>query len=317
MRSLKIIILAVLTGFALLAQGDTFELVDGRSVSGELLMSSANDTEIRIKTGEGTYEKITWAEFSQSALKQLSQIPKLANYVEPFIEIPAVERIKKTEVKTNDVPHLDLPPKQNIVGALAGSSIGIFILILIYGANIYAGYEIACVRAYPPATVCAISAVVPFIGPIIYLCMPTRMQKPAEEEPKLTPAEEAAVAVASEADPASAPAHPGGLHFADEAATQAKNQIPETVVFQRGQFTFNRRFLETKFAGFFGMVRREADKDLHLIIKSARGEYDVFRINRISATDMHVEIHKGHASSEVVVPFVEIQEIQLKHKDAR
>jgi hypothetical protein len=31
---------------------------------------------------------------------------------------------------------------------------------------------------------------------------------------------------------------------------------------------------------------------------------------------MHVEIRKGAATSEVQLPFVEIQEIQLKHKDA-
>jgi hypothetical protein len=31
---------------------------------------------------------------------------------------------------------------------------------------------------------------------------------------------------------------------------------------------------------------------------------------------MHVQVNKGHASEEVMIPFSEIQEIQLKHKDA-
>jgi hypothetical protein len=47
-------------------------------------------------------------------------------------------------------------------------------------------------------------------------------------------------------------------------APPAPPDQPQTEVFQRGQFTFNRRFFETKFSGFFGMMRREADKDMVL-----------------------------------------------------
>ena len=79
---------------------------------------------------------------------------------------------------------------------------------------------------------------------------------------------------------------------------------------------FNRRFFETKFPGFFGVVRREADKDMVLFIKAARGQYIGERISRISANDMYVQVHKGEASEEVMVPFSEIQEVQLKHRDS-
>jgi hypothetical protein len=47
-----------------------------------------------------------------------------------------------------------------------------------------------------------------------------------------------------------------------------------------------------------------------------RGEYVATRISRIAANDMHLDVHKGGASQEVQIPFVEIQEIQLKHQDA-
>ncbi len=78
--------------------------------------------------------------------------------------------------------------------------------------------------------------------------------------------------------------HPTGLKLAGSApsdgatagqpeAGEQKPAIPQTVIYQRGQFTFNRRFIETKFPGFFGVVRRDADKDMVLIIKSSRGEY--------------------------------------------
>jgi hypothetical protein len=211
-------------------------------------------------------------------------------------------------------PRLERPPNGSLLGALFHSSVGIFALLLIYAANLYAAYEIAVVRAYAPPMVCGIAAVAPFIGPVIFLCLPTRMDKPALETVEAEPLPEAAGDHASMADAPAGAAH-SSLHIArpDAAAT---GSLPATQVFQRGQFTFNRRFLETKFSGFFGLIRRDAEKDLLLLIKSARGEYTVNRITRIAANDMHVEIRKGAATSEIQVPFAEIQEIQLKHKDA-
>jgi hypothetical protein len=87
-------------------------------------------------------------------------------------------------------------------------------------------------------------------------------------------------------------------------------------VFPRGQFTFNRRFFETKFPGFFGMIRRDADKDMVLLVKSSRGEFVAHRISRITANEIYLDVRKGAASQEVSVPFGEIREVQLKHKDA-
>jgi len=112
------------------------------------------------------------------------------------------------------------------------------------------------------------------------------------------------------------PAQAGGLHLAQHPVDAKGAPLPPTQVFQRGAFMFNRRFLETKFPGFFGVVRREAEKDLLLIIKAHRGEYTVDRISRISANDLHAQVRKGQASEEVTIPFTEIQEIRLKHKDS-
>lgn len=318
MRSLKTIFLCVLICSALALQAETFELVDGRTVSGEILPSSANDLGVQIKTGEGTYEKFTWAEFAQSTLKDLSQKPRIGQFVEPFIEIPIETRIKKTEVEIKPVPRLDLPQKRSLLAGLFGSSVGLFALLLIYGANIYAASEIARFRAYPVAMVCGIAAAAPFVGPIVFLCLPTKMEKSDAEIRESQAAAEAAHAnpFASEpVAPAETGTEAGGLHFAAPTAPAAA-ELPETQIFQRGQFTFNRRFIETKFSPFFGVVRREADKDMQLIIKSARGEFQVHRISRISAGDLHAEVHRGGASSEVVIPFGEIQEMKLKHKDA-
>lgn len=302
------------------ANADTFKLANGETTVGELLLSSANDLGVQIKLGEGKYDKLSWASFSQEDLKKLAANPKLAQFVEPFIEISQDERIKKTEVKIEQPPRLDRPARQSVLGALAGSGPGLLILLLLYAANLFAAYEVSIFRARPVAIVAGVSAVLPIIGPIIFLSLPMKL-KPVEEEVPAAPAEPAAATVAPPAEQADNPMlangaeHPAGLKLA-HAEAPAQAALPPTTTFQRGQFTFNRRFFETKFPGFFGVVRRDADKDMVLVIKSSRGEYVGNRISRIAANDLHLQVPRGAASEEVMIPFVEIQEIRHKHKDA-
>ena len=124
---------------------------------------------------------------------------------------------------------------------------------------------------------------------------------------------EAAIAAEQEATPGN-PAKSTRRAAAGVAA--AASTLPATKTFPRGQFTFNRRFFETQVPTFFAVVRSEADKDMVLSVKSLRGTHTVQRISRISSNEMYVQVQKGHASEEIVVPFAEIQEVQLKHKDA-
>lgn len=303
-------------------RADTLQLVDGSFVTGEIIVpGTADGLNIRFPSGE--YKKFPWTQFSQEALKELASNPRLAAYAEPLIEITEAERIRQTEVTINPVPRLERPRKSSVLGGLLRSSVGLTILLLIYAANIYAGYEISILRAYPAAMVCGISALAPFIGPIIFLCIPTRMESQAAEpmEEESTP-ESPAPSAQHGQGPAGAPPGAAGYAIAPSGQTpypppaQEAAKIPATQSFKRGNFTFNRRFIETKFPGFFGIARREADKDMVLIIKAARGSYEAHRITRIAANDMHVETRHGSATQEVPIPFSEIQELILKHKDA-
>jgi hypothetical protein len=79
---------------------------------------------------------------------------------------------------------------------------------------------------------------------------------------------------------------------------------------------FGRRFFETKMAGFLRMVPSEAERDLMINIKSSRGEYVGNRISKLQPDDLTLQFHKGSASSDVTIPFTEIQEVTIKHKDA-
>ena len=310
------------------AYAETFKLGNGDTLTGELL--AGNDVGAQIKVGEGEYKRVPWADFSQEELRKFAKVQKLAPLVEPFIEVTQQEKIKKTEINIKQPPRLERPAPQSLLGALFSSGLGLFIMLLLYAANIYAAYEVSIFRAQSAALVCGVSAVLPLAGPIIFLSMRTKIA-PATETWEPAPADAAPETAATDAvNPMQAEGaeHPTGLRLAGTGPADAvklghfeggedKPSLPPTVTFQRGQFTFNRRFLETKFPGFFGVVRRDADRDMVLVIKSSRGEYTGQRISRIAANDLHLQVQRGHATEEIMIPFVEIQEIKLKHKDAK
>jgi hypothetical protein len=209
---------------------------------------------------------------------------------------------------------LQIPAKQGLIGAFFGSGVGLFILFLIYAANVWAGYEVAIFRAQPPLLVAGLAAIpaLGFLSTIIFLCIPTQVKSAEEAQavPEAVPAEAAAEGhMPMEGEEA------GALHLAQGEQEPAKPALPPTTTYPRGQYTFNRRFFETKFPGFFGVVRRDSDKDMVLVFKSARGEYVGQRISRVAANDLHLQVQKGHASEEVQIPFIEIQEVRLQHKD--
>jgi hypothetical protein len=329
-RRLCLIAALVVCGLlAAAAYAETFKLVNGETVTGELLTASANDLGVQIKVSEGKYEKVPWANFSQEDLKAFAKVQKLEPLVEPFIEISQEEKIKKTDPNIKPPLRLERPAPQSLLGAMFSSGLGSCVLLLLYVSNIYAGYEVSIFRARPALLVCGVSAALPLIGPIIFLSMPTKMA-PIEETWETAAAAAAATSAAEAVNPMAAEGaeHPTGLRIAgtgpaevvssgQAAGGEQKPVLPPTTTYQRGQFTFNRRFIETKFPGFFSVVRRDADKDMVLIIKSSRGEYTGQRISRIAANDLHLQVHRGHATEEVMIPFVEIQEIRLKHKDAK
>jgi hypothetical protein len=304
------------------ASADTFKLVNGETITGDVLQTTADDQGVRIKVSDSDYTTVKWANFSQEDLKKFSSNQKLEPYVVPFIDIPPHSRAKRPDIAVKEPPRLERPAQQSLLGALCSSSLGLLILLSLYSANIFAGYEVAMFRGQTPALVAGLSAI-PVLGlaaPIVFLAIPGKSKTSAEAAPAApvighAPAPERS----EEINPmlGEGVRRPTGLKVShtEDADTQ-KPDVPETLVYQRGQYTFNRRFIETKFAGFFGVVRRDAERDLVLVINSARGLYVGQRISRISANDLHLQVQRGHASEEIMIPFQEIKEIRLQHKDA-
>src|SRR5205085_1299105 len=131
----------------------------------------------------------------------------------------------------------------------------------------YAAYEIALFRRRPVGLVCGLAAipVLGFLSPIIFISMPTKPRIEEEEtyEPDAAAAQAPTFSVPGMAPPEPEPAaDTGGLRLSHAPPAAGGAALPQPQIFQRGAFMFNRRFFETKFPGFFGMIRRDTDKDM-------------------------------------------------------
>jgi hypothetical protein len=291
-----------------------YQLVTGEIVAGDPLAPDARG--VIIKRVDGSLsERIPWTNFTQTGLQELAKaLPKQQKLLEPFLVEDEPEPVKKArqEVKFNRPPRLDRPDPRAGLGALFSSPLSLTLLLLVYLANLYAAFEIALFRNYPIPLVCGIAAIAPILGPIIFLSLPTHIPKEVVEEVPHTPeqiAYEHAVA-------AEHVAHHD--HGAAEGAVHAPRVAPghaAATVYQRGTTMFNRRFFETKLAGFLRMVPGEAERDMVIHVKSARGEHVAQRLSKVLPNELCLQVMKAGASSEVAIPYSEIYEIQIRHKD--
>ncbi len=278
-----------------------FKLVNGAVLNGQPIRPT--DTNVMVKLDSGTYTNLNWVQLSQETLRELEKNKALAPYALIFIDPPPTTRRTAATTKAvviKPVPRMDQPGG----GGLLASPVMVLLFFLVYAANIYAGYEISVFRQQPPALVCVVAGILPVLGPMIFLAMPTKQvkQEPDWEAPvEEMPAEQAPVTEEAAPEPATQDAQPA---------------IPPPVVYPRGQFTFNRRFFETKFAGFLKMVPGEAERDKVIEIKSARGEYTGHRLTKIEPNELYLQVRKGTATEDVMIPFSEVFEVTVKHKDS-
>lgn len=257
----------------------------------------------------GKAHLIRWAHMSQDTLKRLQSDKIGREYAKHFIDPPpqaAPKASNKVEIVIKPVPRMT----RYASGSLFASPITWFVLLLFYAGNIYAGYEIAMFRSRNKAMVAGICAAAPVIGPILFLCMPTKQEEVVVDETADVEAPPEVLAI---------PPTPEQIAAEAAAAAEAADtgpKLPPTAVYQRGQTTFNRRFFETKLAGYLKVVPGEAEKDMLLEFKSSRGDYVGKRFARISPNDITLLVFKGEASQEVTIPFNEIMEVKVRHKDA-
>jgi hypothetical protein len=281
---------------------ETLTLTDGSTVSGEIIKSDDNGLMLRLPGDVYGTTNVAWSLLAQDSLKQLATNPKLKPLVEVFIEPDASARPAKPEIQINPVKRMELPAKPSLFGGLAGSPLGLFILLVLYAANLYAGYEVSIVRARPAVQVIGVSAVLPIIGPVIFLAMPIKVEVPKEYHDFAAPAGTAGAA---------SQRTPEEIQIV-EASWKKEEKKPEPQIFARGKFTFNKRFVETKFAGYIGELKGDALK-FSMEVKTATQHFAVERIMQVATSEV---IFETTQPAQVTVALNDILEIKLIPKTA-
>lgn len=305
MRKLLFIFSLVLAVASAALAAETVTLTDGSTQAGDIV--KFNDNGLMLRTAADTYTNVSWGQMSQESLKQLAENPKIRPLVEVFIEPDASARPAKAPIHVKEPERLKFPgkngePAPSLFGGLAGSPVGLFILLVLYAANLYAGYEVSIIRARPAWQVIGLSAVLPIVGPVVFLALPMKVEAPVEEVHFDAPAGTAEAA---------AQRSPEEIQIV-EASWRTEEKKPEAQVFARGKFTFNKRFVETKFAGYIGEPKGDALK-FSMEVKTAAQHFAVERIMQVAATDV---IFETAQPAQVTVALNDILEIKLTPKTA-
>jgi len=298
----------------LTATGAEFKLITGDVYRGELSAADDDGIVVRLETGEFS-PRIDWAKLSDETLKALAGNPRAQRFVEPLIEPevdpapPAVREIPIRPVANR----ITLPETKRGLMASLTTPTGLILLLALFFSNLYAGYQVARFKWRPVALVCGLSAVLPVLGWLIFLVLPRQAAAEVEN------ATETAVAQTSVSAPSSSPSEAprsgaaAALGLSKSAAGGGGAADGSPKVFKRGETTFNRRFFETQFPSFFRVIATDADRDLVIDISAGKHSVVANRISRISANEVHVKTPTGQ---EVGVPFTEVSQVTLRHKDA-
>ena len=160
--------------FQAMAAGAEFKLTNGDIIKGEASSINSDGLMIRMESG-GFTERYGWGLLTQETLKMLQDNPQAKKFVEPFIEVPvdvvAKEKARKKEIVVKEPPKLERPQGKSFVAGLMAPA-GFLVLGILYFGNLYSAYHIAQFRSRPVALVVGLSAVLPVLGPIIFLLMP-------------------------------------------------------------------------------------------------------------------------------------------------
>ncbi len=343
--------LVCLTGVVIAAE---FKLKDGSKIVGDHV--SSNDKGVVLNVDGKPSARMAWTNFTQEALKEFAKNPKARPFVELLIEdatppggaaaaeanVPDIPVPKRPPAKWSEVKDKpELPEKPGLIGGMFTTGVGWFALVMMYAGVIYAGYEVANYRRRPKQLVVGLSAIpgLGFFAPIVFLFMPA-VKNEAEAKPT---AVEVAAAKAKEEpkpEPKAIPgkkkaggglalgkkAEEGGGHAAPAAPQPAAAPAPvkaaapptlQPAVYRKGEVNINKRFIETKFAGFFKAVPAAPEKDMWLVwVTATGGEFWSKRVASISPTEVVVNCpQEGGGSVDQTVQIVEITEIHLRPQE--
>lgn len=311
-------LLIVLVLNALGLRAAEYRLQNGDVYKGEAASFNDDGLVVRLESG-GFSPRVPWGKLTQETLKEIAANPAAKELVEPYIEVPIEERQRekqqRREIRVADPPRVALVEGKPGLLASLMNPVGYLILGVLYFANLYAGFHVAKFRSRPVALVVGVSAVAPVIGPAIFAAMPSGEEvahggELAESAPAITEA----VNPMAQALPSGMQGSSLGLAAHGKPAAAASANAAYNQVYTRANTSFDRRFFETKFTGFFRVVPSDAEKDLVIVVKTAKTEIVATRITRVSAAEIHFQSQRG---AEVSVPYGEMTEVSTRPKGSK
>ena len=295
-----------------------YKLSNGDVYTGQAASFNDDGLIVRLDLG-GFSPRVPWGKLSQETLKQLVEVPEAKEFAEPYIEIPieVKERQREAKKEIRITEPTKVPHTAQRIGFFASMAnpLGFGLLGIIYIANLWAAAQIARWKARPIALVVGVSAIAPILGPILFSLIPPADYVPPEAAAQEAPAAETGVNPMQQALPTGMQGSSLGLAGGGAAAPKAAANPAYSQVYSRTNTTFDRRFFETKFTGFFRVAPAEPEKDLVIVVKTPKQEYVAARVSRISASEIHFQLQRG--GTEASVAFGEITEVSVRPKGAK
>ena len=152
------------------AETQTFEMENGNIIEGNVSAMDEESMVIRRKIGTFT-DRIDLVFLSQETLLWLKANPKYAEFVDPFIELPEDE-IHPPVINVRQPDRMEQPDGKTTLFSTLSTPVGFLLIFAFYAGNLLAAYEIAVFRGRPVALVCGLSAILPVIGPILFISLP-------------------------------------------------------------------------------------------------------------------------------------------------
>ena len=283
-----------------------FHFNSGDKITGELAAIDGNGFVIRLP--DGTYTpRFPWLKLSDETLEALKDHPKAKKFVEPLILPPAEEvAVKEAKAAIKLSPPAMPAPVDARKGWLTAimSPPGLLFLGLLYLANLYAAYEISRFKWRPAALVCGAAAVLPVIGPVLFVILPRYIAPVVEDATKAASAD-MKLAVAD-----SGPSLVKQMGMARAGANQAVEEVTGgTRSFTRATHTFNRKFLEGQLGNFLKPVVGGEDAGMALEVVHARG---TSRCQRIARLTMNDAVFLDEEGREIPVEYMDLKEIHVR-----
>ncbi len=122
----------------------TYKLTDGTQIVGDPI--SMTDDGVQIKESDGSAPRVTWDKLTPDTLKDLyaeAKSPHDRKLLQPIIDDLPVTAAKLKDLQINPVTFPERPTRNLGIFAMFSSSVGLVIVLILYGANLFAAYEVA------------------------------------------------------------------------------------------------------------------------------------------------------------------------------